>query len=98
MIKLFRSVQTRTLLPLRTVGVMSMATFDKKANKGSGGLKASGKVWMDRHVNDHYVKQARIQKYRSRSAFKLIEINTRYNLLKPGMRVIDVGAAPGGWS
>jgi len=53
---------------------------------------------MDRHVNDHYVKQARIQKYRSRSAFKLIEINTRYNLLKPGMRVVDVGAAPGGWS
>jgi len=52
---------------------------------------------MDRHVNDHYVKQAKIQRYRSRSAFKLVEINTRYNLLKPGMKVIDVGAAPGGW-
>lgn len=44
------------------------------------------------------MKQARLQKYRSRSAFKLLEINTRFNLLKPGMRVIDVGAAPGGWS
>lgn len=53
---------------------------------------------MDRHVNDHYVKQARIQKFRSRSAFKLLEINTRYNLLQKGMKVIDVGAAPGGWS
>ena len=53
---------------------------------------------MDRHVNDHYVKQAKLQKFRSRSAFKLLEINTRFNLLKPGMRVIDVGAAPGGWS
>jgi 23S rRNA (uridine2552-2'-O)-methyltransferase len=61
-------------------------------------LKGSEKQWMERHVNDHYVKQARLQKFRSRSAFKLLEINTRFNLLKPGMRVIDVGAAPGGWS
>ena len=60
--------------------------------------KASSKKWMQRHVNDHYVKQARLQRYRSRSAFKLIEIDQRFNLFKPGMRVIDVGAAPGGWS
>ena len=60
--------------------------------------KASSKKWMQRHVNDHFVKQAKLQRYRSRSAFKLIEIDQRFNLFKPGMRVIDVGAAPGGWS
>ena len=53
---------------------------------------------MDRHVNDHYVKQAKLQAYRSRASFKLIEIDEKIKILKPGMRVIDVGAAPGGWS
>ena len=53
---------------------------------------------MDRHVNDEYVKKAKVQSYRSRAAFKLLEINDKHNLLKGGMRVIDVGAAPGGWS
>lgn len=51
-----------------------------------------------RHIKDPYVKQAKLQKYRSRSAFKLIEIDNQYQLLKPGMTVVDVGAAPGGWS
>ena len=53
---------------------------------------------MDRHVNDSYVKKAKIMRYRSRATFKLIEIDDKYNLLKRGMKVIDVGAAPGGWS
>lgn len=53
---------------------------------------------MNRHVHDHYVKKAKLQKFRSRSAFKLIEIDTRFDLLKPGMKVVDIGAAPGGWS
>ena len=53
---------------------------------------------MQRHVNDSFVKKARIQKYRSRSAFKLLEIDERFNIFKPGMKVVDVGAAPGGWS
>jgi 23S rRNA (uridine2552-2'-O)-methyltransferase len=69
-----------------------------KSGRKKTQMKASSKVWMDRHVNDHYVKQARLQKFRSRSAFKLTEINTRYNLFKLGQKVIDVGAAPGGWS
>jgi 23S rRNA (uridine2552-2'-O)-methyltransferase len=61
-------------------------------------LKASSKRWLRRHVTDHYVKQARGQGYRSRAAFKLIEIVEKDHLLKPGARVLDLGAAPGGWS
>lgn len=53
---------------------------------------------MDRHVNDEYVKKAKLQAYRSRASFKLIEIDDKLKFLKPGIRVIDVGAAPGGWS
>ena len=53
---------------------------------------------MDRHVNDEYVKKAKIQSYRSRAAFKLMEIDDKHKLLRSGMKVVDVGAAPGGWS
>lgn len=58
----------------------------------------SGKAWMQEHVNDHYVQQAKQQGFRSRAAFKLTEIDARDKLLKPGMLVVDLGAAPGGWS
>ena len=60
--------------------------------------KRQAREWMDRHINDEFVKKARIQAYRSRAAFKLIEIDEKHSLVKKGMRVIDVGAAPGGWS
>ena len=53
---------------------------------------------MKDHVNDFYVKQANKEGYRSRAAYKLIEISERDNLLKPGMAVVDLGATPGGWS
>ena len=53
---------------------------------------------MDRHVNDEFVKKAKVMRYRSRATFKLIEIDEKHNIHKPGMRVVDVGAAPGGWS
>jgi len=69
-----------------------------KSGRKKTQMKGSAKVWMDRHVNDHFVKQARLQKFRSRSAFKLTEINTRFQLFRPGLKVIDVGAAPGGWA
>jgi len=55
-------------------------------------------AWMRRHVRDPYVKQAVASGYRSRAAFKLIEIDRRDRLLRPGMVVIDLGAAPGGWA
>src|SRR5204863_497005 len=54
--------------------------------------------WLERQLNDPYVAAAKREGYRSRAAYKLIEIDDRQALLKPGKRVIDLGAAPGGWS
>jgi 23S rRNA (uridine2552-2'-O)-methyltransferase len=58
----------------------------------------TSRAWMHEHVNDFYVKQARAQGYRSRAAFKLIEIDEKDKLLRPGQVIVDLGAAPGGWS
>jgi 23S rRNA (uridine2552-2'-O)-methyltransferase len=58
----------------------------------------SSKEWLRRHVTDPYVKAARKQGYRSRAAFKLLELDKKESILKPGQTVIDLGAAPGGWS
>jgi 23S rRNA (uridine2552-2'-O)-methyltransferase len=60
--------------------------------------KASSTAWLARQLNDPYVARAKAEGYRARSAYKLIEIDDRYHLLKPGDRVVDLGAAPGGWS
>jgi 23S rRNA (uridine2552-2'-O)-methyltransferase len=54
--------------------------------------------WMQEHVNDPYVKQAQKDGYRSRASYKLIELNEKDKLLRPGMLVLDLGSAPGGWS
>ncbi|MFK0089079.1 23S rRNA (uridine(2552)-2'-O)-methyltransferase RlmE [Pseudomonas sp. NPDC090755] len=54
--------------------------------------------WLKRHVNDPYVKQAQKDGYRSRASYKLLEVQEKYKLIRPGMSVIDLGAAPGGWS
>lgn len=62
------------------------------------GLKESSRRWLERHLNDPYVQRSKMEGYRSRAAYKLIEIDDKYRLLKPGMRIIDLGAAPGGWS
>ena len=58
----------------------------------------SSQRWLREHFTDEYVRLAREQGYRSRAVFKLMEIQTRDRILKPGMTVIDLGAAPGGWS
>src|SRR5688572_23317102 len=58
----------------------------------------SSSEWLRRHVNDPFVKQAQRDGYRSRSAYKLIELNEKDRLIKPGMRIMDLGSAPGGWS
>jgi 23S rRNA (uridine2552-2'-O)-methyltransferase len=58
----------------------------------------SSSLWLQRHVNDPYVRQAQKDGYRSRSAYKLIELNEKDRLFRPGMRVLDLGSAPGGWS
>jgi 23S rRNA (uridine2552-2'-O)-methyltransferase len=61
-------------------------------------MAKSNKAWLRRHVTDTYVRQARKAGYRSRAAYKLLEIDAKERLLRPGMRVLDLGAAPGGWS
>jgi len=79
------------------------------AHKGSGtralkvrvkskGRKLSSKLWLERQLNDPYVARAKREGFRSRAAFKLIEIDDKARFLKKGARVIDLGAAPGGWS
>jgi 23S rRNA (uridine2552-2'-O)-methyltransferase len=62
------------------------------------GRKLSSTRWLQRQLNDPYVAEAKKEGYRSRAAFKLKEIDDKYHLLKRGMSVIDLGAAPGGWS
>jgi 23S rRNA (uridine2552-2'-O)-methyltransferase len=58
----------------------------------------SSKLWLERQLNDPYVARAKREGLRSRAAYKLMEIDARHRILKPGMRVVDLGAAPGGWS
>jgi 23S rRNA (uridine2552-2'-O)-methyltransferase len=58
----------------------------------------SQQAWLERQINDPYAAQARALGYRSRAAFKLVEIDDRLHLLKPGVRVVDLGLAPGGWT
>jgi len=62
------------------------------------GRKISSTRWLERQLNDTYVQAAKREGYRSRAAYKLMEIDDKYTLLKPGGVVIDLGAAPGGWS
>jgi 23S rRNA (uridine2552-2'-O)-methyltransferase len=66
--------------------------------RSGGKRKLSSKLWLERQLNDPYVLQAKREGFRSRAAYKLKEIDDRYKLLKPGMAVVDLGAAPGGWS
>lgn len=61
------------------------------------GRKASSTRWLKRHLNDPYVAEAKRLGYRARSAFKLIEIDEKFGILKKAQRVVDLGAAPGGW-
>ncbi len=66
--------------------------------KTGGKRKLSSKLWLERQLNDPYVAQAKREGYRSRAAYKLIEIDDKFRFLKPGITVVDLGAAPGGWS
>lgn len=87
---------------------MSKPTGDGKAGSGkrrmatrlktAKGRTPSQQRWLRRQLNDPYVAAAREQGYRSRAAFKLAEMDERHHLLKRGMRVLDLGATPGGWS
>lgn len=61
------------------------------------GRKLSSTLWLERQLNDPYVQRARREGYRSRAAYKLIELDDRFRFLRPGARVLDLGCAPGGW-
>ncbi|MBO6756621.1 MAG: RlmE family RNA methyltransferase [Roseibium sp.] len=65
--------------------------------KTATGRRESSTRWLERQLNDPYVRRAKLDGYRSRAAYKLIEIDDKHHLLKPGYRVVDLGAAPGGW-
>ena len=65
--------------------------------KSAKGMRASSTRWLQRQLNDPYVQRAKREGYRGRAAFKLIEINEKYNFLLPGRNIIDLGSAPGGW-
>jgi len=73
-------------------GLRQLKTRIKKTK-----LKNSSRRWLERHLNDPYVHRANAEGMRSRAAYKLIEINDKYKILEPGMKVVDLGAAPGGW-
>jgi len=75
-------------------GGRSLKTRVKTARKRS----LSSTLWLERQLNDPYVARAKREGYRSRAAYKLIEMDDRYHLFKPGGRIVDLGAAPGGWS
>ena len=75
-------------------GTRSLKTRVKTARKRS----ISSTRWLQRQLNDPYVKQAKKEGYRSRAAFKLVEMDDKFQFLKPGKLVLDLGAAPGGWT
>jgi 23S rRNA (uridine2552-2'-O)-methyltransferase len=71
---------------------------DLKVRVKTGRRSLSSKLWLERQLNDPYVARAKREGFRGRAAFKLIEIDDKHRLLKKGGRVVDLGAAPGGWS
>ena len=58
----------------------------------------SNRAWIERHINDPYVKRSKAEGYRARSVYKLLELNEKEHLLKPGLTVVDLGSAPGSWT
>jgi len=65
--------------------------------KTARGRKLSSTLWLERQLNDPYVRRAKAEGYRGRAAFKILELDDRYGFLVPGARVVDLGCAPGGW-
>jgi 23S rRNA (uridine2552-2'-O)-methyltransferase len=63
----------------------------------ASGRKLSSKLWIERQINDPYVRKAKMKGYRSRAAFKLEDLDDKFSLIKPGSLVVDLGCAPGGW-
>jgi 23S rRNA (uridine2552-2'-O)-methyltransferase len=85
------------LAKLRDMITIALPLFDQDDEEPMARSKTS-KKWLDEHVNDPYVKKAQADGYRSRASYKLIEINEKDQLIKPGDIAMDLGSAPGGWS
>ena len=81
-----------------TKGTSGRGERDLKVKvKSARGRKLSSTLWLQRQLNDPYVKRAKAEGYRGRAAFKILELDDRIGFLKPGARVVDLGCAPGGW-
>ena len=74
-----------------------MATKDSKTSSSTKGSKVN-RAWINDHVNDPYVRLAKLEGYRARAAYKLKEIDESFKLIKPGQLVVDLGSTPGAWS
>lgn len=83
--------------PKKKTSRFSTAGLTVKLKK-SHGRSTSQQRWLTRQLNDPYVRAAQQQGWRSRAAFKLIELDEKFKFLRPGLKVVDLGAAPGGWS
>ncbi len=80
--------------PKKPTGERSLSQRVKTAK----GRAISSTIWLQRHLNDPYVQKAQLDGYRARSAYKIAELDDKYKLLGPGMKIVDLGAAPGGWA
>ncbi len=77
---------------------VSVSRHKKTRVKSAKGRKISSVRWLERQLNDPYVAEAKRQGLRSRAGFKIMQLNDRFKFLKPGRKIIDLGAAPGGWT
>jgi 23S rRNA (uridine2552-2'-O)-methyltransferase len=82
----------------RRGGTLSSGRGTTVRVKSAGRRRPSSTRWLERQLNDPYVAEARRVGYRSRAAFKLLQLDDRFHLLAPGRRIVDLGAAPGGWT
>ena len=81
-----------------TVTTRGSGRDSRSGSRPARAARCRRKLWLERQLNDPYVARAKREGFRSRAAYKLIEIDDKHRLLKPGARVVDLGAAPGGWS
>lgn len=87
--------------PIRKMKAGAKTVADRELTvkvKTARGRKLGSKLWLERQLNDPFVARAKKEGYKSRAAYKLIELDDKFHLLKPGGRIVDLGAAPGGWS
>lgn len=91
-------VMWKSSVLLHKLCIHTSAALLKRASPNLKGKSPAEQRWLVRQLKDPFVKAARVENYRCRSAFKLLEIDDKYNILRPGVSVVDCGAAPGAWS